>query len=179
MLPYQSYYQPTAPAPIYSNNYQPYQPYLQYQPPQNAGNQQGYPLTGTNQMHPQPKEIVGRLVSDFSEIVANDVPMDGRNAIFPKNDFSEIQVRAWGADGKIQTTSYKPVFDDFNNNVENTSNSSEKLKLGLSDEATEAFMKRFDDIAGRLNELEFWAKSLNNLQQTTINNIDRNGSDSV
>ena len=62
----------------------------------------------------QPQGIIGRSVNDFSEITANDVPMDGRSAVFPKNDMSEIQVRTWGNDGKIIATSYKPILEHQN-----------------------------------------------------------------
>ena len=100
----------------------------------------------------QPQGIIGRAVNDFSEITANDVPMDGRSAIFPKNDMSEIQVRTWGNDGKIITTSYKPILEHQNQMADISILESEKLKIGLSDDVTDAFMKRFDDIEKRLDE---------------------------
>ena len=100
----------------------------------------------------QPQGIIGRAVNDFSEITANDVPMDGRSAIFPKNDMSEIQVRTWGNDGKIITTSYKPILEHQNKVADVSILESEKLKIGLSDDVTDAFMKRFDDIEKRLDD---------------------------
>ena len=101
----------------------------------------------------QPQGIIGRSVNDFSEITANDVPMDGRSAVFPKNDMSEIQVRTWGNDGKIITTSYKPILEHQNQMADSISIlESEKLKIGLSDDVTDAFMKRFDDIEKRLDD---------------------------
>lgn len=57
----------------------------------------------------QPQGIVGKIVADFSEITANDVPMNGQAAFFPKADGSEMQVRSWAANGTIQTIVYKPV----------------------------------------------------------------------
>ena len=100
----------------------------------------------------QPQGIIGRAVNDFSEITANDVPMDGRSAVFPKNDMSEIQVRTWGNDGKIITTSYKPILEHKNQMADISILESEKLKIRLSDDVTAAFMKRFDDIEKRLDE---------------------------
>ena len=100
----------------------------------------------------QPQGIIGRSVNDFSEITANDVPMDGRSAVFPKNDMSEIQVRTWGNDGKIITTSYKPILEHKNQMADISILESEKLKIRLSDDVTAAFMKRFDDIEKRLDE---------------------------
>ena len=100
----------------------------------------------------QPQGIIGRSVNDFSEITANDVPMDGRSAVFPKNDMSEIQVRTWGNDGKIITTSYKPILEHQNQMADISILESEKLKIGLSDDVADAFMKRFDDIEKRLDD---------------------------
>ena len=59
----------------------------------------------------QPQGIIGRVVNDFGEITANDVPMNGNAAFFPKADGSELQVRSWAANGTIQTVVYKPVFE--------------------------------------------------------------------
>jgi len=59
----------------------------------------------------QPQGIVGKIVTDFSEITANDVPMNGQAAFFPKADGSEMQVRSWAANGTIQTIVYKPILD--------------------------------------------------------------------
>lgn len=152
MQPYQNYYSPQNP---YQQNFnqtvqmqnpymdrmmqlQQYQQGLQVQPAQTS-------------VASQPQMLVGRPVNDFSEITANDVPMDGRSAIFPKADMSEIQVRAWSADGKIVPVTYIPVLDNqSNNSVPNE----EKLKIGLSDEVTGALMQRFDDIAGKIEKLE-------------------------
>lgn len=57
----------------------------------------------------QPQGIVGKIVNDFSELTANDVPMNGSAAFFPKADGSELQVRSWTANGTIQTIVYRPV----------------------------------------------------------------------
>ena len=152
MQPYQNYYSQQNP---YQQNFnqsaqmqnpymdrmmqlQQYQQGLQMQPAQMS-------------VAPQPPVLIGRPVNDFSEITANDVPMDGRSAIFPKADMSEIQVRAWSADGKIVPVTYIPVLDNQSNN---SAPNEEKLKIGLSDEVTGAFMQRFDDIAGRIERLE-------------------------
>ena len=56
----------------------------------------------------QTSQINGRTVNDFNEITANDVPMNGGFAYFPKNDMSEIQLRRWTPQGTIETISFKP-----------------------------------------------------------------------
>ena len=98
----------------------------------------------------QQPQMIGRYVNDFTEITANDVPMDGRSAVFVKSDMSEIQTRAWSADGKIIPITFKPVLIEQNENKEKQEN----LKIDLSDESTKAFMKRFDDISDRLEKME-------------------------
>ena len=104
MIPnYQNYYQ---------NSYQS-NPYLNYYQPQ----QQQIP-----QMQVQAPRLSGKLVSNFKEVTANDVPMDGSIAAFIKNDGTEIQLRAWKADGTIATTRFKPILE---NKIEDTAPSKE------------------------------------------------------
>lgn len=81
------------------NQLQQYQQSLQMPQPQF----QGQPM--------QAPGIIGRVVNDFSEITANDVPMNGNAAFFPKVDGSELQVRSWASNGTIQTIVYKPVLE--------------------------------------------------------------------
>lgn len=84
--------------------------------------EQQYPqFSQQNQFMQQPVQqqgIVGKIVNDFSELTANDVPMNGSAAFFPKADGSELQVRSWTANGTIQTVVYKPVLDQ--NQVDGT-----------------------------------------------------------
>lgn len=124
------------------NQLQQYQQSLQMQPTQ---------ISGASQMQAQVPGIIGRVVNDFGEITANDVPMDGRSAVFPKADMSEIQVRAWSADGKIVPVTFVPLIES---NPSNSSPSETKAEIGLSEELIGAFMGRFDDIAGRIERLE-------------------------
>lgn len=95
--------------------------------------------------------IAGKVVNDFNEIVANDVPMNGSYAFFVKNDMSEIQARAWSADGKIIPIVFKPYFAQQPNNV--TTEAKQGL-FGADSDVTDTFMKRFDDIQARLDAIE-------------------------
>jgi len=61
------------------------------------------------QVQQQQQGIIGKIVNDFSELTANDVPMNGSAAFFPKADGTELQVRSWTPNGTIQTIVYKPV----------------------------------------------------------------------
>lgn len=56
--------------------------------------------------------INGRIVQAVENINANEVPMDGSMAFFPKQDMSEIYVKGWNADGTIRK--YRV---EFNGNI--------------------------------------------------------------
>ena len=63
------------------------------------------------QQQPMSQQIAGingRIVQAVENINANEVPMDGSMAFFPKQDMSEIYVKGWNANGTINTIVYKP-----------------------------------------------------------------------
>lgn len=105
--------------------------------------------------------INGKIITEISQITANDVPMDGSVAFFPKQDLSEVYAKSWNADGTIRTVTYKPVLD---NEPKNVQTDTEKLKCELSDEATEGIISKFDEISDRLGQLE---KSLQSQRKTS------------
>ena len=107
-------------------------------------------MSGANQQ----MNVIGKIVDSVDAVKATDVPMDGNMYYFPKADGTEIFGKQWLSSGQTRILTFKPVFDDDTNNVSNTE---EKLKIGLSDEATEVFMKRFDELEKRLDD--FMAKS--------------------
>lgn len=102
-------------------------------------------MSGANQQ----MNVMGKIVDSIDVVKATDVPMDGSMYYFPKADGTEIFSKQWLSNGQTRILTFKPVLDADTNNV---SNADEKLKFGLSDEATEVFMKRFDDIEKRLDE---------------------------
>lgn len=130
------------------NSYAPqYQQYQQaYNPMQNIQRFQ-------QQQQPDQMQqgIFGKVVQSQDSIVANDVPMNGSVAFFPKSDLSEIYAKQWSADGTISTMVFKPIQNDSPNKL---SQDTEKLKIGLSDEATEIFNKHFDTLFSKMEELE-------------------------
>ena len=107
-------------------------------------------MTGTNQQ----MNVIGKIVDSIDVVKATDVPMDGNMYYFPKADGTEIFGKQWLSNGQTRILTFKPVFDGDTNNVSNTE---EKFKIALSDEATEVFMKRFDELEKRLDD--FMAKS--------------------
>ena len=85
--------------------------YPQYQQPQQI--QQQFP----QQIMPQQAGLCGRMVNSVEEVTANDVPMNAPFAIFPKADGAEIYIKSWGANGLIQTVTYKPQLDGKQNEL--------------------------------------------------------------
>lgn len=152
MQPYQNYFQPQM------NNYgqmmsNPYMDRMaQLQQYQQNLQQPVVPtqMSGANQQ----MNVIGKIVDSIDVVKATDVPMDGNMYYFPKADGTEIFGKQWLSSGQTRILAFKPVFDDDTNNVSNTE---EKFKIGLSDEATEVFMKRFDELEKRIDD--FMAKS--------------------
>lgn len=137
----------------------PYQmPQVNSYAPQYQQYQQAYNPMQNIQRFQQPQQpeqmqqgIFGKVVQSQDSIVANDVPMNGSVAFFPKSDLSEIYAKQWSADGTISTMVFKPIQNDNPNKL---SQDTEKLKIGLSDEATEIFNKHFDTLFLKMEELE-------------------------
>lgn len=90
-------------------------------PPNSGGmsmSNYGYPSPGMGMSSPNsypspppqpanpPAPFVGRYVNALTDILPNEVPMDGRAAIFPTGDLSEIFLKSWSADGSIKTFRY-------------------------------------------------------------------------
>ena len=137
----------------YNQQYNPQQPYME----RLAGLQQfqqslqaQQPQQPQQQFQQMPMGISGRVVPNSEAIAANDVPMDGSVAFFPMQDMSQILAKSWNADGTIKTVIYKP----FVETPSNLSTANEKFNVELSDDVTQAFMQRFDDIADRISRLE-------------------------
>ena len=116
------------------NQLQQYQQNLQMQQPQ-------------FQPQMQTPGIIGRIVNDFSEITANDVPMNGNAAFFPKSDGTELQVRSWTPNGTIQTVVYRPI------QTENGSSSTNTPQMGFN-ALNEDVRALREEISARFDRLE-------------------------
>lgn len=118
MQTWQNYYQ--NPTPAYQQNFNPapYTPVQQrYPQTEQAYSQYGQQVPSVQQ---QNFGLNGKVVDSADLITANDVPMDGNIAVFPKRDFSEIYAKSWKADGTIQTIVYKPVLEQKESGAANT-----------------------------------------------------------
>ena len=97
--------------------------------------------------------VAGRIVNDFSEIIPNDIPMDGRNAFFVKGDMSEIQSRKWNQDGRIMTIRYKPIFED------NETEKNDPVPKSFENEDISILQDNIEELTKRMDKIE---KSIHN-----------------
>ena len=102
---------------------------------------------------PMPQQIAGingRIVQAVENINANEVPMDGSVAFFPKQDLTEIYAKSWNADGTIRTLTFKPVLND---KTDVLSGDTEKLEFDLSEKATEGIMAKLNELSEKIEQL--------------------------
>ena len=93
---------------------------------------------------------LGKMVDSIDVVKATDIPMDGNAYYFPKADGTEVYCKQWLQNGTTRILTFKPVLEDNPNNV---SSDTEKLKISLSDKVTDVFMKRFDELEKRIDDL--------------------------
>ena len=110
------------------------------------------PMSGANQqaMPQQIAGINGRIVQAVENINANEVPMDGSVAFFPKQDLTEIYAKSWNADGTIRTLTFKPILND---KTDILSGDTEKLEFDLSEKATEGIMAKLNELSEKIEQL--------------------------
>lgn len=97
--------------------------------------------------------LSGRFLNDFSEITANDVPMDGRSAVFVKNDKSEIQLREWSPNGQIVTTSYKAQICKNDSEADNVSTKLKETKFDANTEILEPLFARLEQLESKIDKI--------------------------
>ena len=139
-----------------ANNYTPQYGAYNYNPMANLQRFQQQEQMYTAQMPgvPQTIGINGRVVQGLDNINANEVPMDGSMAFSPKQDLSEIYVKGWNADGTIKTIVYTPHIDAKSIDTVNSPSNTEKLKFTLSDESTDLFLNKFNELSDKIGQLE-------------------------
>lgn len=93
---------------------------------------------------------LGKMVDSIDVVKATDIPMDGNAYYFPKADGTEVYCKQWLQNGTTRILTFKPVFEDKPSNL---SPDAEKLKISLSDEVADVFMKRFDELEKRIDDL--------------------------
>ena len=93
---------------------------------------------------------LGKMVDSIDVVKATDIPMDGNAYYFPKADGTEVYCKQWLQNGTTRILTFKPVLEDSLNNLPSDT---EKLKISLSEEVTDVFMKRFDELEKRIDDL--------------------------
>lgn len=132
-------------------NVQRYQPQEQMLPTQ---------MSGTTQQN-----FMGKIVDSIEAVKAVDIPMDGNIYYFPKADGTEIYGKQWQSDFTTRILTYKPCLDSNPNNLPTTDKNS---KFDLSEESTELFMNKFDELFGKIEQLESrFDKSLGSQRKTS------------
>lgn len=130
-------------------NYNPYQ-----QQPMNYNPVfTNYPQIAQNipQRIQQEPQIMGKIVQNAEMITANDVPLNGSVAFFPKQDLSEIYAKSWTADGVIRTMTFKPI---QNEEVSNLSTESTESQIGEILNVTDGLEKTLNEIVSKIDNLE-------------------------
>ena len=138
--------------PIMSNYIPQYGAY-QYNPMANIQRFQSQEQIQPQIQQPMPQQVAGingRIVQAVENINANEVPMDGSMAFFPKQDMSEIYVKGWNADGTIRTLTFKPVLND---KADILSGDTEKLEFDLSEKAREGIMAKLNELSEKIEQL--------------------------
>lgn len=139
------------------NNYLPQYGAYQYNPLANIQRYQPQEQIQSQIQQPIPQRIVGisgRMVQSAENINANEVPMDGNVAFFPKQDLSEIYVKGWNGNGAINTIVYKPYTASKDNQTVNSMANVENAKFTLSDESTQLFLNKFEELSEKIGQLE-------------------------
>ena len=93
---------------------------------------------------------LGKVVESMDIVKVTDIPMDGNVYYFPKADGEEIYTKQFLPNGQTRILTFKP-FENAETN--NSADKDLKSQIALSDELTEAFMKRFDTLEMQMQEI--------------------------
>lgn len=134
------------------NNYSQYQqPQMQFNPyMQRMENLQQFQQALQQPAVANQIPALGKVVESMDIVKVTDIPMDGNVYYFPKADGEEIYTKQFMPNGQTRILTFKP-FENAETN--NSADKDLKSQITLSDELTEAFMKRFDDLEKRFDEL--------------------------
>ena len=152
MQQFQNYSQMNNPYAQMNNMYaQPNNPYAERMNfLQNYQQSLQQPVAGTQMSLANQMSALGKMVDSIDVVKATDIPMDGNAYYFPKADGTEVYCKQWLQNGTTRILTFKPILED---NLDNLSSDTEKLKISLSDEVTDVFMKRFDELEKRIDDL--------------------------
>ena len=143
MQQFQNYY------PMYQNSYgqQMQNPYMQQrmdnlQQFQQAINQ---PQMAQNQFNP-----FGKMVESIDIVKVTDIPMDGNMYYFPQADGQAIYGKKFLPNGQTQILAFKPI---ENNEVDNSSTETEKLKLDMLTQFLEGIQSEVRSLSDKIDKM--------------------------
>lgn len=138
--------------PMMNNGYVPQYGTYQYNPIANIQRyQQQEQMLPTQMPGTSQQNVMGKIVDSIEAVRAVDIPMDGNIYYFPKADGTEIYGKQWQPNCTTRILTYKPCLDI---NSDNSSSNDKKSKFDLSDESTELFMSKFDELSEKIGQLE-------------------------
>lgn len=109
------------------------------------------PSINPNRQSTSRQTIPCGIVSNLDEIKPGEIPMDGGIGMFILNDLSEICIKRWNSDGKIDTRKYiEYVVEESTASKSNTS--VDMLLQGLLDSVNERF-ERVEKMISDLTEV--------------------------
>ena len=148
MQQFQNYY------PMYQNSYgqQMQNPYMQQrmdnlQQFQQAIQQPVVPtqMSGANQFNP-----FGKIVESIDIVKVTDIPMDGNMYYFPQADGQAIYGKKFLPNGQTQILAFKPI---ENNEMDNSSTETEKLKLDMLTQFLEGIQSEVRMLSDKIDKI--------------------------
>lgn len=134
--------------PMMNNGYVPQYGTYQYNPMANIQRyQQQEQMLPTQMPGTSQQNVMGKIVDSIEAVKAVDIPMDGNIYYFPKADGTEIYGKQWQSDFTTRILTYKPCLDNLSSN-------DKKSKFDLSDESTELFLNKFEELSEKIGQLE-------------------------
>lgn len=126
-------------------------------------------MTGQRPNTPQFPPLTGRIIPDTNDVTPDEIPMDGRLAVFPMHDLSRICLKAWTENG-VATQWYIPeqrvaaqpahqqqenpqtptviIPDDFKNDIYSRLDAIEKALSSTPKRASKELMKKEEPANG-------------------------------
>ena len=152
MQPYQNFSQMNNPYAQMNNMYaQPNNPYADRMNfLQNYQQSLQQPMTPTQMSGANQMSALGKMVDSIDVVKATDIPMDGNAYYFPKADGTEVYCKQWLQNGTTRILTFKPVFEDNPNNL---SSDTEKLKFEGFESVLTDISENVDSILEKINEI--------------------------
>ena len=108
------------------------------------------PIVPTQTSVSNQMSALGKMVDSIDVVKATDIPMDGNTYYFPKADGTEVYCKQWLQNGTTRILTFKPVFEDNTNNL---SSDTEKLKFEGFESVLTDISENVDSILEKINEI--------------------------